>query len=50
MFLKRANEAQKILVMDRKVEQVLFVVRVNCDSYLLTHCEHAKEASPWGAL
>lgn len=48
MFLKGANEAHRILVMKRKDEQVHFVIRVNCDSYLLTHPEHTKEASPWG--
>lgn len=50
MFLKGANEAHKILVMKRKGEQVPFVIRVNCDSYILTHRKHTKEANLWGAL
>lgn len=47
MFLKGANEGHKTWVMERKGEQVHFVIRVNGESYRLTHLEHTKKARQW---
>lgn len=46
---KGANKALKTWIMERKREQALSVISMNCDSSFLTHPEHTKEANQWGA-